>query len=139
MVGIETLQYDLMHSKHLGTDAYFLGSVLVYMVDFKLEGEPSANLLEVWTAIKAAYSSLRSTNQFSTLTLSMFRAGQSPFPCLKGKAAEVKHLVPAMEVIGPQFLDRENPQELLMLKGLQQSRAIDACISEFADLPRHWE
>ena len=119
-----------MHSKHLGTDAYYVASILVYLVDFKMGEDATANLNTLWAAIKGAYRELRSTSQFGSLTLAMFRAGGSPFPCLKGKASEIRHLVPALERVSTMFLDRANPQEHLMIKGLQHSRAIDACLSE---------
>ena len=135
-VEIEDLHYDLMHTKHLGTDAYFLGSVLAYLIDFKMEREPAENLKQLWAAIKTAYQDLKTTNQFSNLTLTMFRAGSNPFPCLKGKASEIRHLVPAMEKVSNQFLNRQNPQEELMIRGLQLSRGIDACLLEVGRAPR---
>ena len=47
--GILSLAADLMHIKHLGTDQYFLGSVLHMLVYSMMPGTPAANLDEVWT------------------------------------------------------------------------------------------
>ena len=125
-----------MHSKHLGTDAYYLGSTLVYLVDWKLPDDPATNLLNVWEAVQAAYRELKSPSRFGVLTLQMFRAGGSPFPCLKGKASEIKHLAPALEKVAVTMLDNTQAQEALILKGLQTSRAIDECLHDLANCPR---
>ena len=133
---MEDLQYDLMHTKHLGVDCYYLGSILTYLVQFKMGGEPSENVKELWEAIRTTYQELRSPSQFSNITLNMFKAGQAPFPCLKGKASEVKHLVPVLERVCADYLETDIPEEKLMLRGLQQSRAIDACIHDSGRTPR---
>ena len=135
-VDIETLQYDLMHTKHLGVDCYFLASVMVYLVDVKMAEAPAQNLQALWTSIKTAYRELQCPSQFSTMTLNMIRGGGGPFPNLKGKASEVKHLVPALELIASQYLDRGVVEEQLMLKGLELSKAIDACIQDAGRAPR---
>ena len=80
LVEIEDLHYDLMHTKHLGTDAYFLGSVLAYLIDHQMAATPGENIKQLWEAIKTAYKELKSSSQFGNLTFTMYRAGPKPFP-----------------------------------------------------------
>ena len=136
LVDIEVLQYDLMHSKYLGVDAYYAASIMLYIVEWKLTGEATENMKTLWNAIKLAYQQLKSPSQFSVINLNMIRPGSSPFPCLRGKAAEIKHLIPALERVASQFLDKSHMTEGLMIKGLQMSRAIDGCLQEAGRAPR---
>ena len=130
-----TLSMDLMHVKWLGADSYFLGSILCYLVDYKLPGKPKENLALLWSEIQEGYKMLKTSTRFSCLTLSMIRAGKNPFPCLKGKAAEVKGLVPVLARVTRQYLN-DTDLERLMYKGLMQSMAIDQCLTENVGLSR---
>lgn len=47
--GILSVCADLLHTKHLGTDAWFYGSVLHMLCYMVLPDSPEANLNEVWT------------------------------------------------------------------------------------------
>ena len=95
-----------------------------------MPGEAATNLREIWEALKGAYRELGSPSQFSVLTLNMIHRGSAPFPNLKGKASEVRHLVPALEKVAPLFLDKDDGIEALMIKGLQLSRGIDGCLKD---------
>lgn len=50
--GIESVCADLMHVKHMGTDAWFFGSVLHVLVYTLLPGSPEDNLQTVWDFIR---------------------------------------------------------------------------------------
>ena len=102
----------------------------------RLTGDATNNMKLLWNAIKLAYQQLKSPSRLSVITLDMIRAGKSPFPVLKAKAAELKHLIPALEKVAGRFLDSSIWEENLMIKGLQMSRAIDACLQEASRAPR---
>ena len=137
-VDILSLSMDMMHVKWLGVDSYYIGSVLSYLIDMKLPGSPQENLTRLWSEIKAGYAAHKSATRFSCMSLSMFRAGKSPFPQLKGKAAEVKNLIPVLADILSNYLV-DNDFERLMHTGLMQSLAIDQCLAETKGYARHWE
>eukprot|EP00971_Amphidinium_carterae_P341682 6480621-Amphidinium_carterae.1 len=132
---ISRVRYDLMHCKHLGLDAYYAGSTLEYLIKHKLGDTVSSNLLTVTRAIKDLYKLRRTSSQFNCITVQMIHSKDQPFPHLKGKAAEIKHLMPILaeyctSVLGPA------KHEQLILKGLQQSEAIDAILTEAGAVAR---
>ena len=134
-VDILSLSMDMMHIKWLGVDSYFIGSLLCYLIDMKMPDSPQNNLSRLWDEIKVMYAQQKASTRFSTLTLTMFRAGKHPFPCLKGKAGEIKSLIPVLvEVTRPYLVDSDF--EKLMYDGLLQSFAIDQCLAESGTSPR---
>jgi len=54
-VGICNYIPDVMHCKHLGTDSYFFGAVLVFLIHYVLPGTPDQNMDTVWASMKAFY------------------------------------------------------------------------------------
>jgi hypothetical protein len=49
---------DWMHCKHIGTDMYFLGSILTYLTHHFLTGSPQDNLQILWQRVVQAYQAL---------------------------------------------------------------------------------
>ena len=137
-ITINTLFYDLMHTKYLGVDSYVVGSILVFLVDHKNTNQGSAQdrLDAIWEAIKEGYHNNHSSCRFTGLTLNMIRASKGvPFAHLKGKAAEVKALVPVLHEIAQHFLDATKREEHLMIEALGQSSLIDQIILHNKHLP----
>ena len=105
----------MMHVKYLGTDMYFNASVL-WLLCFKvLPGDCHANLEIVWQAVLQWYDSnpSRSAERYSNLKLSMFCKPASPnssFPVLKGKAAEIRALTPALYSCWCKYMDPRDTQ-----------------------------
>ena len=102
-VSIPSVYPDWLHTKHLGVDQYFLGSVLWLLVYQLSPGrDPQEALNEVWDAILEQYRFQHTPGRFSMMRLSMFSNPTAPrasFPRLKGKGHEVKHLTgPLLEV-----------------------------------------
>ncbi len=85
-----------MHTKYLGTDSYFLGSLLLYLVEHKMPESAAQNMQRLWREIRAAYAELGIRKWFSCITLRMVKPAQGQLPHLKGKAAEIKSLIPAL-------------------------------------------
>ena len=99
-----TYYIDLMHAKFLGSDGYFLGSVIFILIFDVLDGSPDDNLAFVLSLIKQYYRTHEYWKQklarFKTLKMTMVvanpRQPYSAFPKLKGKAAEIRHVAPAV-------------------------------------------
>lgn len=91
---------DYMHVKYLGTDMYQYGSVFAILVNFVLGNSPEQNLAECWTFLKAFFKEHRTPSPYRYLNrISMFMRTKGRFPKLRGKAAEVKHLGPAITAL----------------------------------------
>ena len=54
-VGIYNYIPDVMHCKHLGTDSYYFGSILVYLIHYIMPGSVDDNLETIWGEIKLYY------------------------------------------------------------------------------------
>ena len=81
---------------HLGTSMYTLGSVLWLLVYEVLDETPAANMHRVWVDIVKHYKEDNVSNQYSNLGLGSFCNPDNPkegYPKLKGRRAEVAHLV----------------------------------------------
>ena len=99
-----TYYIDLMHARFLGSDGYFLGSVLFLLIFDALDGSPDDNLAFVLSSIKDYYLIHEYWKQklarFKTLKMAMVianpRSPHANFPRLKGKAVEIRHVAPAV-------------------------------------------
>ena len=83
---------DWMHTKYLGTDQYFLGSVLWCMCNFLFDGSLEAVCAEIWGDVKEEYRTRRTPTRYRVLKVNMFSSGSGGYPQLKGKAHAIKHL-----------------------------------------------
>ena len=123
--------YDMMHSKYLGSDSYFLGSLLSWLTEKK-----KIPLEHVWEDIKNGYALQRTSSRYTSLTANMFKRGKAPFPHLKGKASEIKGLMPVMLLICSQkYLNPDDYVDKLILKSLEQSVAIDKLLDAHKEFP----
>eukprot|EP00959_Pyramimonas_sp_CCMP1952_P295495 6180316-Pyramimonas_sp.AAC.2 len=87
-----------MHTKHLGVDKYFLGSVLWVLVFMLIPNTPDAALQIVFESCEKWWRDhgVSSSDCFSKLKVSMFIDPKKPrakYPELKGKAGEIKNLI----------------------------------------------
>ena len=101
--GASVLTYmpDIMHNKHMGTDAYLYASTLWVLCYLLLDGAPSVNLQRVWAMMLEWYQAnpLMKQYKFANLKLSMFTDPDEPMktsPKMKGTASEVRALGPAL-------------------------------------------
>lgn len=91
-----------MHTIHIGTSTYFLGSVLWMLVYRILPLAALENMSQLWTEIVAEYRTLGCPTQYSNLGISSFVDPAKPnskYPKLKGRAAEIKWLAPCLRNI----------------------------------------
>ena len=105
-----TVRADLMHVKYLGFMQYFLGSVLWILTHTLMPASPEANISRIGVLIAKAQRRWLTTHRypakaFQRLSIFLRKTG---FPKLRGKASQVKGLVPALQKIWKKFADRGN-------------------------------
>ena len=125
----------MLHVKYLGTDMYFLASVLWLLCYRILPGTAESNLTLVWKGVNAYYALNPSADRYTQMKLSMFVKPDSPntkFPKLKGKGAEIRALVPAMHAVWCQYMSRGDTQHAQIKTALECSVAMDRIIQSNA-------
>ena len=97
---------DVLHTMCLGVSAHATGSVLADIIEPRLPGTTMSQRLErLWDRIRDLYVQFSSTNRLNNLRLTMIqKAGK--FSELSARAAEIRGLVPVLEEICKQELDR---------------------------------
>ena len=95
---------DILHSCDLGVAARLCGSIL-HMWSFP-EGcrarDAPHRMHSIWNDIKEAYQKLKISERFTNLTVGQFCLPDKPWakpPILRGKAGEIRHLVPALALV----------------------------------------
>ena len=133
-VNIHSVQYDLMHCKYLGSDMYIAGSVLHMLCYDMLPGRPKENMSRVLARLKKHWKDTNTVDHFNNIKLSMFCNVEKPrdnFPKLKGRAAEVKSLTPALHEVWKFFMVPTNAQHKQIELLLRTSMNIDAILKEY--------
>ena len=103
-LGISMYIPDEMHSKHLGIDKSFAASVLKNLTHHVLTGTDQENLTTVVRNIKLEYKKRRTQTRFNTITRTMIH-GKAKLPQLKGKAAQIRSLIPILATIWRSNMD----------------------------------
>ena len=118
---------DLMHCKHLGTDAYSYGSILKFLTHFIMSGNgtPEKNLSEVWARL-IAYSA----NPFSYMKLSMYDRGSDQFPLLRGKSAQIRHFGNVLLAVFRYYMDERELTHRLIRQLLQASIEFESILDD---------
>jgi hypothetical protein len=134
----ENIMPDEMHVIHLGTNQYLLGSVLWKLIFEIMPGTPLNNMEALWLNICNEYRASETKSQFSSLGISSFTDAKSPassYPRLKGRAAEIKWLVPVLRKIWSMHKRPGNDCDQLVTNVLeeqvQMQNLIDEGASEF--------
>ena len=106
---------DWMHTMHLGVYQYMLSSVLWLLVFDVLGGTPQENMKRVWTALRTFWRLYPTPGRFQNMRIPMFEGTNSSYPYLKGQAAEIKRLVPALLEVWENLsgVPREHPRFII--------------------------
>jgi hypothetical protein len=128
-VSILTVAPDLLHVKHLGSDTYFYASVLEVLVCKTLPGTPEQNLDKVWDEVLSYYKTNKITGGFSAMKLSMFWR-QDNHPKMKGKAAEIRRLGPALLHVCQAKMQSGQLQEQQIKLALKFSSRLEEILDE---------
>ena len=127
-----TVCIDWMHTKYLGTDQYFLGSVLFTLCHHLLPtGTPEANCAWIWKHIKAEYRARNTTTRYRVLRLNMFGTGSGGYPCLKGKAHAIKELGLILRDLFDDWHDSSDPYQVAILHALNSSARLEQILLEY--------
>ena len=134
-VGVVMYIPDEMHSKHLGIDKSFAGSVLRNLTHHVLVGSDKENLVSILVEIRRDYTVHKTTTRFQTITANMIQ-GRAKLPQLRGKAAQIRSLLPTLARVWERHMDREEPEHRDMLAGLESSVEIDRILRMHRGAPR---
>ena len=129
---------DELHTMHLGTSAYFLGSILWILIYEILPDTPARNMITIWKEITDNYKQLRTACQFNNLVLSSFcrpDKHDKDFPKLKGKGAEIRDLMEPMLLVWQKHCRNRNSVDKSVLSGLQCMCKLQAILHEYKDDP----
>ena len=132
-LGVLAIYPDVMHVKHLGTDAYFYGSVLKYLTHHYLQQDTPENLERVWALVQHAYSANRTRHRYTNMRLSMFAGLPHHFPKLKGRAAEIRNLGRPLLHVVDELLDMTSLTNRQIRLGLKLSVRMEEIIDEHVD------
>ena len=128
---------DLMHVKWLGTDMYGYGSVL-WLLCYRILGDddPAKNCATVFGLLVEYWRDNQVSDRYSTIRPSMFcnqkklpSSDTGAFPKLKGRAAEVKRLGPALLFAWTRFMDAGSVVHHQVRLMIQKSCEFDELIS----------
>ena len=130
-ITILSVMFDMMHSKHLGVDTYFLGSVLWLLCHRLLDGTPAENLARVMGRARDFWEEHRVEGVFRKIKLSMFcPEKEDQFPRLKGKATEVRHLIAPLVSIWQNCMDPHDEGHRMVLLALRASWRIEQILTD---------
>lgn len=92
---------DVLHTLDLGVSSRLCGSVLHSWCypEACNKAKATSNMRDTWASIQAKYKSMQIQERFTNLNLSQFTNVEKPWsqaPLLKGKAAEIRHLIPVL-------------------------------------------
>ena len=135
-VGINNYCPDIMHSKHLGSDKSFVGSALRNLTHHILPSDFDGNLSGMWRQIKAEYNIQKTPTRFQNLTHRMIQGASKKTPELRGKAAQIRSLIPVLIKVWSVNMNVDNAQHRDVLTGLVCSARIDVLLEEHRGKPR---
>lgn len=92
---------DILHTLDLGVSSRVCGSVLHSRCYKEAcnKAQAANNMRGVWNSIHEKYKSMKMQERFTNLNLAQFTNAETPWgqaPLLKGRAAEVRRLVPVL-------------------------------------------
>ena len=130
-----TVCIDWMHTKYLGTDQYFLGSVLWVLCNLLMdEGHnDTENCKHLWTKIKREYRARGTTSRYRMMKTNMFSSGSGGYPQLKGKAGCIHHLGPILRHIIQQRYNPDCAFQVAILEALKSSEELEEILSTYKD------
>ena len=125
---------DWLHIADQGVTADFLGNLLYYLVDKMAGPTKEMRCQNLFLEIEQWYQLFRVTARFDNLTLSMLRKG-SASPKLRGKAAEVRMLVPFGHAAAQKYLSDQIPKEKTMKEAMVHLQSCYVLLSRVGFCP----
>ena len=114
---------DVMHVMHLGVYQYFFGSVLKFITHHVMGGSPRDNAASLFGELKIQYRECGIEAKCNDMKVSMYWDGKpTEFPCLKGKAAEVRNPSKPLLVVAQNHLPDDVPVHKIIKKNLENAK-----------------
>ena len=124
-VGISAFLGDILHTKHLGSDSYFLGAV-IRLLTHHMGGNVEENLVGLNFDLRALYKQHNVRYRLPKLTHNMVQRGDAKVPQLTGpRGLQIRDLVPIIRIIFARRHDATNAQHRDVLRALDASSRID--------------
>ncbi|CAE8680872.1 unnamed protein product [Polarella glacialis] len=124
---------DYMHCMFLGWLQYLYGSVFYLLVFEIMDGDPLANLQEIWTFTQAHQKRTGCVNKYLQRLnkLSMFKK-KTGYPKLKGRACEIKGLDQAMLDVWTKYMQVTNAVHRRIRLLLDLNCALTSILDEYS-------
>ena len=111
-VGLSTFEVDWLHACDLGVGADLFGNLLFLVCKHNSGSTEEQRVASVWRDIKQWYVQNQVANQFQSIAKLMIRKKASSSPKLRGKAAEIRSLIPwAVDITERLFGDADPSSE----------------------------
>lgn len=109
---IHQFRPDWLHTMDQGCTADFLGNLFLWIIIPKLEGRNQAERIrQLFLLIEKYYSDNVVQQRYNNLTLKMLQKKPGQTPKLRGRASEVKGLVPFGKQVADMYCSSSNPVE----------------------------
>ena len=90
---------------------------------------PDGNLLDLWTMIEISTSKSDAKYKFTGLHKSMFHSTADSFPYLKGRAAQIRHVGPALLRAFEHYMDADNQVHRWVRLGIKASIQMETILN----------
>lgn len=134
-----TLQPDWMHIKFLGFMQYFLGSCLFVLTHHIMPSSPLHNLHRIGLMVcrlqRASTTTKMGLRHFAKLTLFMKKKG---FPKMKGSAASIKCVIPAIRKIWDRFRSQDNVVHQRVSLIFQLDAQVERILQQYSPLAGYY-
>ena len=128
----QSLYMDNLHVVDLGVAMHVGGNVLhLLCYGGMLQNTAAENMKQLWGEISQLYDRYGTTSQFPHLGLRSFCNPDSPhadFPKLKGKGAQIRHLIPILAIIWSNHMDVGNRHDQHVKQMLEHLRMFYKCL-----------
>lgn len=102
---------DWLHTMDLGVGGDILGNIFWALLPKLAAGGRQEQVQALFEEMKSFYRRRQVESKFDSLTIGMLKQPKKP-PKLRGKAAEVRHLIPLGQELAERFLSPDDPREL---------------------------
>ena len=103
-ISANSFAIDWLHTADQGVGADFLGNVTYLLATKHFPGNTlEERVANVFSDIKSWYQRVGCENRYNAMTVTMVRAKPGKSPKLKGKAGEIRHLIPWGEDVMTRF------------------------------------
>ena len=134
------VQPDLMHIKYLGYMHFFLGSVLYLLCYIIMPQDPLSNFKRIGLMVHRIQKQLGLSSKvplswFSKLTQFTRKSG---FPKIKGKAGQIKALVPTLAIVWQRLSSQENVQHRRIGLVFKLDREIEKILNDYQPIDGYY-